>query len=235
MSAPAARSGHVIEIWRHPVAGLMGERIERGQLDAAGLVGDRSLAPWDVDAARFVSVDDCPQLRMGQARTDGDGVIAHLPDGTEVVVGAPSAETAFSSWLGRRIELRPVASVDGDRSDRRVRLVSLSSIAAAAREHPSGQWDARRFRPHFLVVVPGVDFGEDEWVGSQVRIGSALVEIDGPTGCSDSWGGAQVGLAADPEIVATIRSAHEGTLGVGGRVVEAGTVDPGDAVELVLR
>ena len=213
----------------------MGERIERGQLDAAGLVGDRSLAPWDVDAARFVSVDDCPQLRMAQARTDGDGIIAHLPDGTEVVVGAPSAETAFSSWLGRRIELRPARSVDGDRSDRRVRLVSLSSIAAVAREHPSGQWDVRRFRPHILIVVPGVDFGEDEWVGSQMRIGSAVVEIDVPTACSESWGGAQVGLAADAEIVATVRAAHEGTLGVSGRVVETGTVDPGDAIELVLR
>ncbi len=225
MNEPPARSGHVIEIWRYPVAGLMGERLERGHLDTGGLDGDRAVKPWDVDEARFVSADDCPQLRTAQARTEGDGLIARLPDGAEVVVGAPSADAAFSSWLGRRIELRRDAG-----SDRAVRLVSLSSIAALAREHPAGQWDARRFRPHLVVVVPGVDFGEDAWVGARTEVGASLVEIDGPTACTDRWGGTQVGLAADPEIVSTIRATHQGTLGVSGSVIEAGAVELGDLI-----
>ncbi len=231
MTGTAARAGHVVEIWRYPVAGLMGERLERGRLAAGGLDGDRTVGVWDVDAARFLTVDDCPLLRRSQARTQGDSLIARLPDGTDVVVGAPSAEKAFSSWLDRRVELRPVLGAGGDGPERPVRLVSLSSIAALAREQPSGQWDARRFRPHLVVVVPGVDFGEDAWVGAKVSVGSAAIEVDGPVACSERWGGSQVGLAADPEIVATVRAAHQGTLGVSGAVVESGAVELGDAVE----
>ena len=234
MTGPGARAGHVVEIWRYPVAGLMGERLERGRLAAGGLEGDRTVGVWDVDAARFLTVDDHPLLRRAHARTQGDSLIARLPDGTEVVVGAPSAEKAFSSWLDRRVELRSVLGTGGD-PDRPVRLVSLSSIAALAREHPSGQWDARRFRPHLVVVVPGVDFGEDAWVGAKVRVGSAAIGVDGPIACSERWGGSQVGLAADPEIVATVLAAHQGTLGVAGSVVEAGPVELGDAVEPVSR
>lgn len=235
MTGAEARAGHVIEIWRYPVAGLMGERLERGRLDTTGLDRDRAYGPWDVDAGRFLTVDQCPQLRMAQARTEGDALIARLPDGNEVVVGAPSADAAFSSWLDRRIEMRSVAAAGGDGSGRAIRLVSLSSIAALARHHPSGQWDARRFRPHLVVVVPGVDFGEDTWVSSPVKVGSTVIEIDGPVASSERWGGAQVGLAGDAEITATVRSQHEGTLGVAGSVVRAGVVELGDPIEPVAR
>lgn len=228
MSGSEAPTGHLVEIWRYPVTGLMGERLQRVRLDA-GLDRDRTVGPWDVDAARFLAVEDHPQLRLAQARTEGDGLLVRLPDGTEVVVGAPSAEAAFSAWLDRRVELRPVGDGHGGVAAP-VRVLSLSSIAALAREHPSGQWDARRFRPHLLVVVPGVDFGEDDWVGSQVEAGVGRIEVDEPIGCSERWGLRQVGLAADPAIVSTVRAAHGGTVGVSGRVVRAGVVELGDAI-----
>jgi uncharacterized protein YcbX len=213
----------------------MGERLEQVRLDTGGLDRDRTFGPWDVDAARFLTVDDCPQLRLAQARTDGGGLIARLPDGAEVVVGAPSADAAFSSWLDRQIEMRSVPAAGGHGSGWAIRLVSLSSIAALARQHPSGQWDARRFRPHLVVVVPGVEFGEDAWVGSPVRAGSAEIQIDGPIAGTERWGVAQIGLAADTEIAATVRSEHDGTLGVAGSVVEVGVVELGDPVEPVPR
>ena len=98
-----------------------------------------------------------------------------------------------------------------------------------------GQWDARRFRPHLLVVLPGVDFGEDSWVGSEVEIGATRLAVDEPTTGSDTWSAAQIGLAADPAIMATVAAGHGATLGVNASVLEGGVVQPGDAVDPVSR
>lgn len=235
MNEATRPAGRVVEIWRYPVAGLTGERLEHARLDATGLEGDRAVGLWDVAAGRFLNAEGCPSLRRGQARTDGDAVVVRLPEGDEVVIGAPGGEAALSVWLDREVQVRSDETGIAGLATARIRIVSLSSIAALARHHPTGQWDARRFRPHLLVVLPGVDFGEDDWVGSEVGIGGATLAVDEATAGCDVWGAAQVGLAADPGIVPTIASTHDGTLGVAGSVVRVGVIQLGDPADPVSR
>lgn len=231
MNEAGVAAGRVVEIWRYPVAGLMGERLERAEIDGSGLDGDRAIGLWDTVAGRFLNVEGCPALRLAQARTESNTVIARLPAGDEVVIGAPRADAAFSAWLDRKVQVRSGETGAAGISTPRIRILSLSSIAALARHHPTGQWDARRFRPHVLVVLPGVDFGEDDWVGSEVGVGRATVAVDQPTAGCDAWGSAQIGLAADAGVVATIASTHGGTLGVTASVVRSGVIHPGDPVD----
>mgnify|MGYP001826670443 FL=1 len=231
---PARAVGRVVEVWRYPVAGLMGERLGRAELSAAGLSGDRAFGLWDTAAQRFLDAEACPSLRLARARTKSATVIARLPDGDEVVIGARRADERLSTWLDRPVQARPVV-VGAGGSSPRIRILSLSSIAALARRHPTGQWDARRFRPHLLVVLPGVDFGEDTWVGYDVEIGAMRLAVDEPTSAADSWGSAQIGLAADPAIMTTVASVHQRTLGVTASVLERGVVQPGDGVDPVPR
>jgi hypothetical protein len=232
MNDVARAAGRVIEVWRYPVAGLMGERLDRAELGPAGLTGDRAVGLWDTAAERLLDATTCPSLRLARARTESSTVIARLPDGDEVVIGAPRADQRLSAWLDREVQVRPAET--GSWAPR-IRILSLSSIAALARQHPTGQWDARRFRPHLLVVVPGIDFGEDAWVGSAVEIGATRLAVDEPTTGSDGWGVAQIGLAADADIPATVVAAHDATLGVTASVVQGGVVQPGDAVDPVPR
>ncbi len=222
--------GEVIEIWRYPIEGLMGERLEIVSIGPRGPTGDRAFGVWDVAAERFIDILGCPELLLASARTDGDTAVAVLPGDIEAVAGTAAGDAAWSSWLGRAIEIRRRPTDDAGPAVALVRIVSLSSVAALARRHPSGQWDVRRVQPHLVIAVPGFDFAEDEWVGEELRIGRAVLAVEAGLAVSGLSGLAQVGLAADPDIPATIRAAHEGTLGVTARSAEGGDVRLGDVV-----
>ena len=53
---PAARLvGHVGDLWRYPIKSMLGERLERLELETRGVVGDRGYALWDGQAQRVAS------------------------------------------------------------------------------------------------------------------------------------------------------------------------------------
>jgi len=47
--------GHVQALWRYPVKSMRGERLERLEVEARGVVGDRGYALWDGEARRVAS------------------------------------------------------------------------------------------------------------------------------------------------------------------------------------
>jgi uncharacterized protein YcbX len=55
--APAAGVvvGHVAALWRYPLKSMLGERLERLEVDLRGVVGDRGYALWDAEARRVAS------------------------------------------------------------------------------------------------------------------------------------------------------------------------------------
>src|SRR3546814_4482929 len=54
-----------------------------------------------------------------------------------------------------------------------------ASLRAAAKLHPAGDWDVRRFRPTALIAVDGDDFAEDGW--TKVQAGSVGTDVLMPT------------------------------------------------------
>lgn len=64
----------------------------------------------------------------------------------------------------------------------RVHLVTTSALARMRTVHPTGDFDARRFRPNLVVDTHGgPGFPEDAWVGSRLRVGEALFRVVVPT------------------------------------------------------
>lgn len=56
LEAPAStRVGQVRDLWRYPVKSMLGERRERLEVEARGVVGDRGYALWDHQARRVAS------------------------------------------------------------------------------------------------------------------------------------------------------------------------------------
>ncbi|MEX1317229.1 MAG: MOSC N-terminal beta barrel domain-containing protein, partial [Synechococcaceae cyanobacterium] len=47
--------GHVQALWRYPVKSMLGERLERLEVEPRGVVGDRGYALWDPATRRVAS------------------------------------------------------------------------------------------------------------------------------------------------------------------------------------
>ena len=47
--------GHVQALWRYPVKSMLGEQLQRLEVDKGGVVGDRGYALWDPLAQRVAS------------------------------------------------------------------------------------------------------------------------------------------------------------------------------------
>jgi uncharacterized protein YcbX len=53
--APPTLVGQVRDLWRYPVKSMLGERLERLEVEPRGVVGDRGHALWDSQARRVAS------------------------------------------------------------------------------------------------------------------------------------------------------------------------------------
>ncbi|MFN7900696.1 MAG: MOSC domain-containing protein [Synechococcaceae cyanobacterium] len=53
--------GHVVGLWRYPLKSMLGERLERLEVDRRGVVGDRGYALWDGAGKRVASAKN-PRL-----------------------------------------------------------------------------------------------------------------------------------------------------------------------------
>jgi len=230
----------VLEIWRYPVKSLQGEQLDRVDLAAAGLDGDRRYALFDVDTGFGLTARREPGLLFASATAKPDGPpTITLPDGSEA-----SDDDALSDWLGRRVELRctddqdvrryenlsdfeneptsPWEPFDGasgafhDTEGATVTLLSTSTI---------GDWDRRRFRPNLLLDGSG----EDDLVGSRVRSGAAVLAVNAPIErCVMTTRAQPDGIGRDLDVLRTIHRQRGGRLAVGAVVATPGQVRVGD-------
>jgi uncharacterized protein len=169
------------------------------RLTAAGADGDRGFLVADegdhclsvTASAAFLPfwaelVPDGP-LRFGRGDevvlaaepAPGAAVRVHLfgeryVDGHEVT--GPWAEF-LSDLAGQPVRL--VRAADPAHDVHPVTMVSRASVAALGTEQDGSPLDVRRFR--MLVTLDGPDaFGEDDWRGTRVEVGSATLEVGGP-------------------------------------------------------
>ena len=154
---------HVAELWRYPVKSLAGERLERVEMRADGLVGDRLVQVYDA-RGRVVTARTRPAL-LGHRGTLG-------PDGEPRVDGWPWASPEAAALIARAAG--PEARLDRFAGEERFDVLPLlvatdGAIAALA-------VDGRRLRPNVVVGgVPGL--AEREWPGRRLRIGETLVAV----------------------------------------------------------
>lgn len=225
-------------LWRYPVKSLGGEPLESVVVDSLGLAGDRRYGIRDLSTGRVLTARREPSLLFARAELRDGSPVVVLPDGTET-----ADDAVLSDWLGRTVALEraggeggtyetplDVEHEDGDWAEwqgpggawhdserSRVSLVSMGSLAGE---------DLRRFRPN--VVLDGA--GEDELVGSTVRLGTASLEIvKGIRRCVVVTR-PQPGLRQDLEVYRAVQQRPGQTLCVGALVVGAGTIRIGDEI-----
>jgi uncharacterized protein YcbX len=125
----------------------------------------------------------------------------------------PWEETDWVSWTGP-----PGAWHDSGRS--RLSIVSRHSL---------GDWDVRRFRAN--IVVSGE--GEDEFVGSRVALGDAVLDITKRISRCVMVTRPQPGLPRDLDVLKRVNDERDGCLSIGATVLREATIRVGDELRAV--
>jgi uncharacterized protein YcbX len=230
----------VLELWRYPVKSMQGEQLEVSTVGPDGLAGDRGWALFDLDTGLGLTARRAPDLLFaaGRLRPDGAAEVV-LPDGT-----VTSDDAVLSAWLGRSVALRQAGSVSAPRyespddeenpgvtswhqwqggsgpfhdiSVARISLITTGTL---------GTWDRRRFRSNVVLEGPG----EGALIGTRVRVGSAVLDVNDPIArCVMVTRPQSGGIGRDTSVLKTIHRQHGGDLAVGAQVHTAGTVRTGD-------
>jgi len=100
--------GVVRSIFRFPVKSMLGESLDRVAIDGGGVVGDRRYALVDDETGKVVSVKR-PKwwARMFElaARTSGNTVEVHFPDGVSLAIDDPELRVRLSDFFGRAVSI----------------------------------------------------------------------------------------------------------------------------------
>jgi uncharacterized protein len=208
----------VAELWRYPVKGLRGERLERAQLMADGIPGDRCLRVLD---DRGIVTGRRKQRMVGLPATLDD-------DGQPLVDGhpwrSPEAAAAVREVAGTGAALS--AAPGGHEYDAApILLLGDGSIAQLG-------YDRRRFRPniYFKGSEGPVELG---WIGGRVRIGEAVLSVDKPDERCVITTIDPDTIEVDLDVLKRVRAELDGNMGAYCSVIEPGWVAVGDPVELV--
>jgi hypothetical protein len=243
----------VVGLWRYPVKSLQGESIDAARVEDDGVLGDRRWGIRDQRTGRILTARRRPELLGACASYNGDEPVIRLPDGRTVVGPGKRTDRELSEWLASPVSL--VASVgsapgtaeffadatddtsqaiewtmpDGRYVDvAPVLLLTTASLRTAARLHPSGAWDPRRFRPNVLIDLKGEGWVEDSWVGGPVQVGAVTLTPTQPCIRCTMVTRSQPGLVADLEIFRTLAHHHGNQFGVWSEVLTPGTLSVGD-------
>ncbi len=235
----------VTALWRYPVKSMQGELLDTASIGPRGIVGDRLWAIVDQETGLALTGRRAPDLLFAHAALVDDDVRITLPDGSIV-----ADDDALSTWLGRPVQLVragadsvgtfEIGLADDDDADRDPTVEWFQWEGPVGSFHDStrtqvsiigtdtvGAWDMRRFRPN--VVVDGT--GEDDWVGAQLRLGDAVVDVVKPIDrCVMTTRRQPGGIDRDLDVLRTISRERAGNLGVATLVVTPGEVHVGDAI-----
>ncbi|GAC1323335.1 MAG: MOSC domain-containing protein [Mycobacteriales bacterium] len=126
-------------LWRYPVKSLLGESLERAQLTARGLDGDRVFALLDATDGTVVSAKNPRKWAATLTLTAtyaGPEALVRLPDRTAVRTDARHADAALSGVLGRPVRLvrEPPAQPVLERYWPEIDGLAPSAVMAAQRE-----------------------------------------------------------------------------------------------------
>ena len=206
------------ELWRYPVKGMRGERLERAQLAEDGVPGDRRIRI--LNGRKRITERTVPRLLGLQASVGEDGE----PTIEGIRWDEPEALATVRELVGEKARMR---SEDGvDRFDAApLHIVTDGAVGALGEDH-------RRFRPN--LVISGVDgLSERDWIGSRLRIGSAeLLVREHCDRCKTTTIDPDT-FEITPAILARINEEFDTFMGIYCEVAVPGEIAVSDTVELV--
>lgn len=113
------RVGTVSELHRYPVKSLGGERLDRLEVGASGIPGDRAWAIRDErdggirGAKKFAALMSCRARYAEAPAAEGSSpALITLPDGSEFSSGAPEAGERLAKFLDHPVTLWPLLPAD---------------------------------------------------------------------------------------------------------------------------
>jgi uncharacterized protein len=212
----------VAELWRYPVKSLRGERLRTADVGTDGVVGDR-LAHVRQQSGRVVTSRFRPRLLglQGTLGADGEPQVEGLRWDTagarELVRVAAGAGVELVRFNGRD---------RGQRHDVLPLTVLTTGMAGAVGV------DHRRFRPN--VVIGGAAALEElDWPGCGLRAGSVLIGVRNRRARCVMTTFDPDTLEQDAGVLRRIVHAFDGRVALDCWIVEPGSIEVGDAVELV--
>ncbi len=209
----------VTELWRYPVKSLAGERLERAEVTANGVAGDRIVHVRDA-RGRVLNARNHPRLLGLHGTLDPHG--EPLIDGRSWT--APESAAAVRAAAGPQARL---ARYDGpERFDVLPLLIATDGAIAALGV------DGRRLRPNIVVGgVPGVL--ERQWPGRRLRIGEVVIAMEKLRGRCVMTTYDPDTQAQDLSVLQRIVDDFDGRMALDSAVLAGGTIAVGDPVELV--
>lgn len=243
-------TGHLAQIWRHPIKGIGAERLEH-----VGLHLDRPLPldrAWAVleeggEAAdgwracrNFIRGAKGPSLMAVTARVEDEVIHLSHPERPDLSItpGTPEAGLALIAWLNpiypadRRPPAALVKAPPAGMSDvpyASVAVLNLASLRALS-EHLGQTLDPRRFRGNLWLdgLAPWAEF---DLVGKRIRIGEAELEgVEPITRCRATEANPDTGQRDATTLAALEDGWGHTDFGIYAMVRRAGRVATGDEV-----
>ena len=210
---------YIKEIWRYPVKSMAGEQLERANLTAVGIDGDRVVLVLNPQG-RIVTARSHPALLGHKGTTDANGV--PMVDGrawtdsgvlTDVrKIAGPHAEMIHDQTANRFDVLPLLVATDG-------------AIASFGR-------DGRRLRANLVIGgVEGLD--ERNWPGRKLRIGSVVIAVDSLRGRCVMTTYDPDTLQQDSSVLKDIVKRFDGELALNCGVEQGGVIERHQDVELL--
>ena len=224
----------VTALRRYPVKAMGGEELSTVDLDARGIVGDRWFAVTDGDG-RLASGKDTRRFRRRDAvfdyaaRTvDGRVRIGTVePGGPEWAVDDPALAAELSATIGVPVTVQP------ERETPHQDAAGLSLVGSATlrwcAERFDDVGDPRRLRAN-IVVSTDDPFVEESWVGQQVDIGSATIDVTERVVRCRTIDLAQDGVVPRGRWLAGLATDRDVRVAVYAEVVSPGRIRTGDAL-----
>jgi uncharacterized protein YcbX len=212
---------YVAEIWRYPVKSMAGERVDRVEMSALGLAGDRMVHVED-RRGRVITARTHPKLLghkgvldpTGEPRVDGRvwteaSVVADI----ERIVGAGAR--LVRDETAHRFDILPLlVATDG----------AISAFG----------YDGRRLRPNLVIGgVHGLE--ERDWPGDCLRIGEVVIGLEDLRGRCIMTTFDPDTLAQERRVLTSIVERFGGKLALNASIIRRGLIGRGDGVELITR
>lgn len=211
---------HVSEIWRYPVKSLKGERLQKAEITANGVSGDREIVVVRSLNGRILTSRVKPGMLGLQGSMDADGT----PTINGVRWNSPEALELVSKAAGEDVTLERLPAPQA------FDILPLLVATDGAAQYLN--IDHRRLRPNILLAdVP--DLEERKWPGRILAIGNVRIRMEQLRDRCVMTTYDPDTLEQDPSVLLRIVRELDGSTALDSSVITGGVIRLGDAAEIV--